>query len=974
MPDTTIQTILQLDADDNREGLLSFIQEGPKDHFAILSAAYHLLSRNRLQSAYVLAMFLANQGYQHQLIALTLAIGGVVYDNADEERRGMANLATLADQLTPEQQENTYRQIVIPVMTPLLTEAVKHGNATTAMRLLAILRADVPFLRTIFDPHAPLSPTFLDDMRQRGQARFAPLSLPLPGPDTPRRPRCAVVAFRPGGPRDHHLLVHDGVRLVEAMQVYGWQATLLPLRPQALAGDRMPLFQEIVSVCRAQRADILLLDDALLLDSRQLRTAMIDQLRAENPELRVVGCHPDPWVGDAQPLRDSAARLDALWSVDDPDAPAWRHPELSGKTLFMPMPTMRQGEVLGEPLGPRMLLVGEPLDAQNWLHMGWVCAAEDLGVPIKRNLASYRADLLGELTRRGQSVITLSDASCHVRFTLRGDQSRTITRHAFDSLASGALLIQESSPQMDRRFMAGEHYLEFANLAELAALARFVTERPQEAEAIRQRGHAFAMAHYGNDRLMGGLDRRLFGPGHRPVVAPPADQAALLSVNPDGSVTPLFAVLPPPQPVSEPPAIMLTICIPTYNRHLLLAHTLDSLQWTLEAGVPIEIIVSDNASDDATGEAARAKGALFPWFRYVRQSRNLTQPTHWISAMRLARGRYSIALSDDDYILPQALLAELELLESHPELIASYASPLMWNDATGTDHGNTYGIDAPRIYRREDSVELFNFFMDRRVIPEFAVYRTLEYSPMLFESPTVYPCFIWPLQALRYGQIRFHDNTLYRVVLYTPLKTPAANLTNVGLVQVTSLTDQYRAGIELAVAQALANVGLEEFTPGNRPVMLDVINDFVIGRISVASRVAQQQGNYTGAVEFLKRWSLWVKHDADRELIRKADHEVVGGAVVQTLERLCQIVTGTRRVVLCEVPHVEYWLGHFTRVAPQLSVEARALTEAASAADRGEALYLTDQAEGRATLLQAGVEAGRILLLSDLVLMLRVRK
>ncbi|MBF0180659.1 MAG: glycosyltransferase [Magnetococcales bacterium] len=968
MPDTTIQTILQLDADDNREGLLSFLQESPQDHFAILSATYHLLSRNRLHSAHVLALYLANLGYQHQLIALTLAIAGVMHDNADEERQGMANLAALADQLTPEQQESTYRQIVIPVMTPLLTDALKHGNVAMAVRLLAILRADLPFLRPILDPHAPLSSGFLDAMRQRGQERFVPHVLP-PAPDTPRRALSVVVAFRPGAPRDHHLLVHDGVRLVEAMRGHGWQATLLPLRPQALAGDRMPLFQEIVTLCRAHKADILLLDDAPLLDSRQLRAAMIDQLRSENPELRVVGCHPDPWSGDAQPLRDSAARLDALWSVDDPDAPAWDHPELAGKTLFMPMPAMRQGELLGEPLGPRMLLAGEPLGAQNWLHICWFFAAEDLGVPIKRNLASYRADLLGELTRLGQSVVTLSDASCHVRFTLRDDRSRAITRHAFDSLIGGALLIQESSPRMDRRFMAGEHYLEFSNLAELAAVARFVTEHPEEAEAIRQRGHAFALAQYGNDRLMGCLERILFDSGPLPV-----GQAGLLAVNPDGSVTPLFAASPAPPPAPQPPAIMLTICIPTYNRHLLVAHTLDSLKWTLEAGVPIEIIVSDNASDDATGEAARAKGALFPYFRYVRQPRNLTQPTHWISAMRLARGRYSIALSDDDYILPQPLLAELDLLEEHPELIASYVSPLMWNDATATDHGNTYGIDAPRVYRREDSVELFNFFMDRRVIPEFAVYRTLEYSPMLFESPTVYPCFIWPLQALRHGQIRFHDNTLYRVVLYTPLKTPTANLSNVGLVQVTSLTDQYRAGIELAVAQALANVGLEEFTPGNRPVMLDVINDFVIGRISVASRVAQQQGNYTGAVEFLKRWSLWAKHDADRELIRKADQEVVGGAVVQTLEQLFRIVTGTRRVVLCELPHVEYWLGHFARVAARMPVEARTLVEAASAADRGEALYLTDRAEARAVLLDAGVEAGRILLLSDLVVMLRVRK
>ena len=62
---------------------------------------------------------------------------------------------------------------------------------------------------------------------------------------------------------------------------------------------------------------------------------------------------------------------------------------------------------------------------------------------------------------------------------------------------------------MDYYFVAGEHYLEFTTFAELRAIARFLLDRPDEAEEIRSQGAAFAGERYNAYSIVGSLDRHL---------------------------------------------------------------------------------------------------------------------------------------------------------------------------------------------------------------------------------------------------------------------------------------------------------------------------------------------------------------------------------------------------------------------------------------------------------------------------------
>ncbi|MFN3265802.1 MAG: glycosyltransferase family 2 protein [Deinococcales bacterium] len=96
---------------------------------------------------------------------------------------------------------------------------------------------------------------------------------------------------------------------------------------------------------------------------------------------------------------------------------------------------------------------------------------------------------------------------------------------------------------------------------------------------------------------------------------------------------------------------LVTIGIPTFERVEMLKQALNSaLQQTYEN---LEIIVSDNASSDAT--FAFMQQINNPRVRYIRQESNLGMVGNWNACLAAARGDYFLLLSDDDLLEPRAI-------------------------------------------------------------------------------------------------------------------------------------------------------------------------------------------------------------------------------------------------------------------------------------------------------------------------------
>ena len=111
---------------------------------------------------------------------------------------------------------------------------------------------------------------------------------------------------------------------------------------------------------------------------------------------------------------------------------------------------------------------------------------------------------------------------------------------------------------------------------------------------------------------------------------------------------------------------LLSICIPTRNRAETLRLTLDNVLSEVEPlGSAVEVLVSDNASEDRTLEVLRGFGKRIR-FR-VRES-NVGHYGNTLGlATEMAQGQFVWALGDDDLILRGGLRRVMQALESRSD-------------------------------------------------------------------------------------------------------------------------------------------------------------------------------------------------------------------------------------------------------------------------------------------------------------------
>ncbi len=118
--------------------------------------------------------------------------------------------------------------------------------------------------------------------------------------------------------------------------------------------------------------------------------------------------------------------------------------------------------------------------------------------------------------------------------------------------------------------------------------------------------------------------------------------------------------------------IILSLCIPTYNRSQLLMETLAEIASQIRGGAfteSIEITVSDNASSDDT----QLKLKLFLEknkdikIKLHRQERNLGPDGNIYTVVKMASGTFIWIMSDDDLLFPKALSLLIDLIKLHPD-------------------------------------------------------------------------------------------------------------------------------------------------------------------------------------------------------------------------------------------------------------------------------------------------------------------
>lgn len=97
--------------------------------------------------------------------------------------------------------------------------------------------------------------------------------------------------------------------------------------------------------------------------------------------------------------------------------------------------------------------------------------------------------------------------------------------------------------------------------------------------------------------------------------------------------------------------ILLSICIPTFNRAKALKGNLDALfQQSMGKNLPLEFMISDNCSTDDTAKVVNSFIEKGMSINYIRNQKNLGMDGNFAQCYRKASGKYVLVLGDDDFL------------------------------------------------------------------------------------------------------------------------------------------------------------------------------------------------------------------------------------------------------------------------------------------------------------------------------------
>jgi glycosyltransferase involved in cell wall biosynthesis len=131
----------------------------------------------------------------------------------------------------------------------------------------------------------------------------------------------------------------------------------------------------------------------------------------------------------------------------------------------------------------------------------------------------------------------------------------------------------------------------------------------------------------------------------------------------------------------------LSIGIPVHNGARYLAHTLDSLR-AAELD-DVEILISDNASTDETGDIVRSAAAADPRLRYIRQPENIGPAENFNYVFRNTTGTFFSWLAYDDLIEPTFYRQMVEMLHARPDAAAAMSRVRLIDSSGGLmDHSD----------------------------------------------------------------------------------------------------------------------------------------------------------------------------------------------------------------------------------------------------------------------------------------------
>lgn len=110
---------------------------------------------------------------------------------------------------------------------------------------------------------------------------------------------------------------------------------------------------------------------------------------------------------------------------------------------------------------------------------------------------------------------------------------------------------------------------------------------------------------------------------------------------------------------------LLTIAIPTYNGARTIRNMLDLL--LPQCDDRVELLISDNCSTDNTEEIIREYKLKWACIKYYQNETNIGPDANFLQCMKMAKGRFTWLVSDDDIVIEGAVEKVLKYLSKYTD-------------------------------------------------------------------------------------------------------------------------------------------------------------------------------------------------------------------------------------------------------------------------------------------------------------------
>ncbi|MGD9974262.1 MAG: glycosyltransferase family 2 protein [Desulfatirhabdiaceae bacterium] len=143
---------------------------------------------------------------------------------------------------------------------------------------------------------------------------------------------------------------------------------------------------------------------------------------------------------------------------------------------------------------------------------------------------------------------------------------------------------------------------------------------------------------------------------------------------------------------------LVTIGIPTYNRANLVGNAIESA--LKQDYVNIELIVSDNASNDVTETICKKYSMIDPRIKYFKQTKNIGMTFNFAEVLKKASGSFFMWLGDDDWIDSNYVSTTLLAFKRDQTIALASGTPMYYRNGEKVNTGKVFELIHDSWWRR----------------------------------------------------------------------------------------------------------------------------------------------------------------------------------------------------------------------------------------------------------------------------------